>query len=596
MASEGGEFDRGSGSSRLLIDEQIEVAPFNDKKSQGKIRSWSDEADEAFPIEAMRNHTTDKQPTFKSTTWNDQTLGRLWKLDAPIPMWRGSRDLRPQKKPDASHPYTNSNLRPINSQAWKKNNFSWSNDGWFQFAKLPASDLARNWNSILNPNPSVLETRTFNKHEFNPPLGNGPNKFRNGWFRQDRALQANRAEPWRSSAPTKNQRPNLDRVGKNELRRRYQSAVYPDIHKPIRKISRPTVILDDNKIDLARSNLQDFFFLTKWGGGKWLRGNFEKWRRPQWEENINFNFLLNNCYLIDFMKNEDMFKAKNKGPYTLDGIRVHIIDWKPNFNPWFHSLPKNTVWLRLYNCLSDYWNIEIIKDICKELGTFVSVDDILEDRVWGSFIRLCINTGQIFSIPEEVKIIGAGMVWIQRIDREDQLHLCPKCFSREHIGLDCKVSASILKSYACVQTKSTDMKLHKENTENRETNDVEQYSVTNMKVVDKNNPIVNSPLVVTSHQHILTNNSESARALINLLDDAKSLQKDIATELTTSLSSVPNKAGNFSVMEDKIISLYQLIQSPLVIWARKASPLLWKKEKLIPLPQNGKKILNLLPT
>ncbi|GLJ05411.1 hypothetical protein SUGI_0017780 [Cryptomeria japonica] len=134
------------------------------------------------------------------------------------------------------------------------------------------------------------------------------------------------------------------------------------------------------------------------------------------------------------------------GGYTLDGIGVHIIDWKPNFNPRFHSLPENTVWLRLYNCPSDYWHIEIIKDICKELGTFVSVDDILEDRVWGCFIRICINTSQISSIPEEVKIIGVGK------------------------------------------------------------------------------------------------------------DDAKSLQKDIATELATSLSSVPNKAGDFSVMEDKIIS------------------------------------------
>ncbi|GLJ15698.1 hypothetical protein SUGI_0258420 [Cryptomeria japonica] len=201
-----------------------------------------------------------------------------------------------------------------------------------------------------------------------------------------------------------------------------------------------------------------------------------------------------------------MFKAKNKGPYTLDEIGVHIIDWKPNFNLRFHSLPENTIWLRLYNCPSDYWHIEIIKDVCKELGTFVSMDDILEDRVWGSFIRLCINTGQISSIPEEVKIIGAGMVRIQRIDKEDQLHLCPKCFSREHIGLDCEVSASILRSYVCVQTKSTDMKLHKENTKKRETNDVEQYSMANMK--------------------------------------------DIATELAASLS---NKAEDFSMMEDKII-------------------------------------------
>ncbi|GLJ52076.1 hypothetical protein SUGI_1107520 [Cryptomeria japonica] len=229
------------------------------------------------------------------------------------------------------------------------------------------------------------------------------------------------------------------------------------------------------------------------------------------------------------MKNEDMFNAKNKGPYTLDRIGVHIIDWKPNFNPWFHTLPKNTVWLRLYNCPSDYWHIEIIKDIYKEIGTFVSVDNILEDWVWGSFIRICINTGQISKILEEVKIIGAKEVCIQRIDKEDQLHLCPKCFSREHIGLDCEVSASILKSYACVQSKLVDMKVDKENPKNWEANDVEQSSAASMKEMEKNNHVVYSPLVVSSHHQALSANSESAQALLNLLEDAKTLQKDIIT-------------------------------------------------------------------
>ncbi|GLJ26866.1 hypothetical protein SUGI_0525060 [Cryptomeria japonica] len=250
------------------------------------------------------------------------------------------------------------------------------------------------------------------------------------------------------------------------------------------------------------------------------------------------------------MKKEDIWNAKNKGPYILDGTGVHIIDWKPDFNPRFHTLPKNTVWLRLYNCPSDYWHIEIIKDICKELGTFVSVDDILEDRVWGNFIRICINTGQISRIPKEVKIICAGKIWIQRIDIEDQLHLFPKCFSREHIGLECEVLASILRSYACVKTKSTDVKSHKENTKKLGTNDVEQSLAASMNRVEINNLVDNYPLVVSSRQQIHTDNSDSAQALLNLLEDAKSLQNEITTELASSLSSESTKASEFRVMED----------------------------------------------
>lgn len=274
----------------------------------------------------------------------------------------------------------------------------------------------------------------------------------------------------------------------------------------------------------------------------------------QWGEDINFNVLPNDYYLIELMKKEDIWNAKNKGPYTRDGIGVHIIDWIPNFNIGFHTLPESTVWLRLYNCPSDYWHIEIIKEICKELGTFVSVDDILEDRVWGSFIRICINTGQISRIPEEVKIIGVGKVWIQKIDREDQLHLFPKCFSREHIGLECEAMTSILRSYACVQTKSTDVKSYKENTEILGTNDVEQSSAANMKEVEINNHIDNSPLVVSSQQQIHTDNSDSAQDLeLNLLEDAKSLQNKITTKLTASLSSESTKVGEFRVTEDENI-------------------------------------------
>ncbi|GLJ43916.1 hypothetical protein SUGI_0915520 [Cryptomeria japonica] len=123
---------------------------------------------------------------------------------------------------------------------------------------------------------------------------------------------------------------------------------------------------------------------------------------------ININILPNDFYMIKFMSNEEKWHAKNKGPHILDGIEVHIIEWQPNFNPRTHVLLDSKVWIRFYNCPSDYWHIDVIKDICKDLGTFVSVDAILEDKIWGSFVRICICTYQITKIPDEVKIFGAG--------------------------------------------------------------------------------------------------------------------------------------------------------------------------------------------
>ncbi|GLJ55679.1 hypothetical protein SUGI_1196030 [Cryptomeria japonica] len=114
-----------------------------------------------------------------------------------------------------------------------------------------------------------------------------------------------------------------------------------------------------------------------------------------------------------------------------------------NFNPRTYVLSDNKVWIRLYNCPLDYWHIDVIKDMCKDLGTFVSTKDILEDKLWGSFLKICISMDHITKIPNEVRIIGAGKIWIQKIDREDQLHTCPKYFSLDHTGISCDVLATI---------------------------------------------------------------------------------------------------------------------------------------------------------
>ncbi|GLJ11783.1 hypothetical protein SUGI_0176990 [Cryptomeria japonica] len=74
-----------------------------------------------------------------------------------------------------------------------------------------------------------------------------------------------------------------------------------------------------------------------------------------------------------------------------------------------------------------------------------------------------------------------------------------------------------------------------------------------MKEVENNNPVDNSPLVISSQQQLHTRKSDSAQALQNLLEDAKSLQNEIATELAASLSSGSIEASEFRVIEGENI-------------------------------------------
>ncbi|GLJ08484.1 hypothetical protein SUGI_0089540 [Cryptomeria japonica] len=238
--------------------------------------------------------------------------------------------------------------------------------------------------------------------------------------------------------------------------------------------------------------------------------------RVQWGKDININVLPNDFYMIEFMSNKDKWLAKNKGPYILDGIEVHTTEWQPNFNPRTYVLLKNKVWIRLYNCPLDYWHIDIIKDICKDIGTFVSADDILEDKLWGSFLKICISTDQITKIPNEVRIIGAGKIWIQKIDREDQLHICPKFFSLDHTE---PLIAFDTGEAICNNTL-----------------DNENFALPKA-----------TPFIIIAPS---SGQCESQQDLLTLLEKTKSLQADIESKLADSLPPSPCGPKNQLVIED----------------------------------------------
>ncbi|GLJ29843.1 hypothetical protein SUGI_0589750 [Cryptomeria japonica] len=243
------------------------------------------------------------------------------------------------------------------------------------------------------------------------------------------------------------------------------------------------------------------------------------------------------------MSNKEQWQAKNRGPYILDGIEVHIIDWQPNFNPQTYVLSDSKVWIRLYNCPLDYWHIDVIKDICKNLGTFVSADDILEDKIWGSFLRICISTNQINKIPDEVRIIGAGKIWIQKIDREDQLHIFPKCFSLDHSGISCDVSATIQRKYSYMQSPIED-KLQPEPLIIDDSGDAlcnDTLEKENVTLMEATSLIIVPP---SSGQ------SESQQDLLTLLEKTKSLQADIESKIADSLPPSPFVPRNQLAIED----------------------------------------------
>lgn len=179
----------------------------------------------------------------------------------------------------------------------------------------------------------------------------------------------------------------------------------------------------------------------------------------------------------------------------------------------------------------------------KNLGTFVSVDDILEDKLWGSFLRICISIDQITKIPDEVKIIGAGKIWIQNIDREDQLHTFPKCFSLDHTGISCDVSTMIQRSYSCMQF-PIEEKMQLEppiSTDTGEDFCNKTHDNENVLLIDA------TPLNIAFPS---SSQSKSQQDLLMLLEKIKTLQADIESKLANSLPPSPLVPRSQLVIED----------------------------------------------
>ncbi|GLJ24403.1 hypothetical protein SUGI_0466050 [Cryptomeria japonica] len=148
----------------------------------------------------------------------------------------------------------------------------------------------------------------------------------------------------------------------------------------MRYVIHPTSVhLEDDKIKKVRDSLQSKGVFVKWVRGSWSRGSFANWCIEQRGYGIKINSLPNSYYLIEFPNEKDQWRAINSGPYILDGIKVHLINWSPNFNPQTHTLPESLTWVRMYNIPTEYWNKDMLKEISKSLGSFISADDILED-------------------------------------------------------------------------------------------------------------------------------------------------------------------------------------------------------------------------
>lgn len=114
-----------------------------------------------------------------------------------------------------------------------------------------------------------------------------------------------------------------------------------------------------------------------------------------------------------------------------------MIDWYPNFNLWRHNLQDGPIYIRIYEMPFEFWELGLLETVGSNLGTVRSVDEVLIDRCRGAYIRMCLGVNLQHSLPSIIKIPTTARPCRLKVEREDQLPLCPLCKSIMHGHLEC---------------------------------------------------------------------------------------------------------------------------------------------------------------
>ncbi|KAJ0963233.1 hypothetical protein J5N97_028355 [Dioscorea zingiberensis] len=75
----------------------------------------------------------------------------------------------------------------------------------------------------------------------------------------------------------------------------------------------------------------------------------------------------------------------------LNGLILHLIPWRPHFQPAFERLSTATIWIQLHHLPWDYWNLTSMESIASFFGRVIKIDEttMIYDR--GRFARICIE-------------------------------------------------------------------------------------------------------------------------------------------------------------------------------------------------------------
>lgn len=128
------------------------------------------------------------------------------------------------------------------------------------------------------------------------------------------------------------------------------------------------------------------------------------------------------------MKEENMIKALQNGPWFINGYYLSIKHWHPNFMASKSMETYSSIWLRIHGLPIEYYDLNILAKIGSKLGKLVKTDVCTSTSLRGRYARICVEVPIDKPIKTHIQI-GHLM---QQILYEGDGILCRKCGRAGH--------------------------------------------------------------------------------------------------------------------------------------------------------------------
>ncbi|KAJ0974977.1 hypothetical protein J5N97_016942 [Dioscorea zingiberensis] len=150
----------------------------------------------------------------------------------------------------------------------------------------------------------------------------------------------------------------------------------------------------------------------------------------------------NGFYMIRCSSEQMLEEVLTEGHRSVNGMIIHLIKWKPNFQPAFEELSIATLWIHLHSLPSEYQDLESLEIVASKFGKMVKIDETTMIANRGSFARVCIEMDLSQPLKRGVWVRSSSGNMFVTIAYEKLPMFCFRCGIIGHQFEACKADQS----------------------------------------------------------------------------------------------------------------------------------------------------------